>query len=119
MKKPVGVSGKPKLSAAGAANRWEQRETIAKILSLIAIPIVLAIVGWLVQSSLSDRSASQEYVKLSVSILKEPTSTASASPPSISGLESRPHVVDRLGDVIELHFLTGRPFQHDARRPCV
>jgi cytochrome b561 len=72
MTKAVGVSTKPKASAADPANRWEQRETVAKILSLIAIPIVLAIVGWLVQSSLSARSASQEYVKLSVSILKEP-----------------------------------------------
>lgn len=72
MKKPVDVAAKPKVPATDAGNRWEQREAIAKILSLIAIPIVLAIVGWLVQSSLSDRSASQEYVKLSVSILKEP-----------------------------------------------
>lgn len=69
MAEPIGVSVTP---TALTAKRWEQTEAIAKVLSLIAIPIVLAVVGWFVQSSLSAQTASQEYVKLSVSILKEP-----------------------------------------------
>jgi len=51
---------------------WERMERIAKLLSLIAIPVVLAIGGWLIQNSLADRNVSQEYVKLAVTILKEP-----------------------------------------------
>jgi WD40 repeat protein len=62
----------PNERAPNSASQWDQIEKTARILSLIAIPVVLAIVGWFVQSSLSDRNVSQEYVKLSVSILKEP-----------------------------------------------
>jgi WD domain, G-beta repeat len=58
--------------AVKAVDRWDQLEKTAKVLSVIAIAVVLAIVGWLIQSSLSERNVSQEYVKLAVSILKEP-----------------------------------------------
>jgi WD40 repeat protein len=57
---------------AKTAFKWDQVEKVARVLSLIAIPVVLAIVGWIVQNSLSDRSVGQEYVKLSLDILKEP-----------------------------------------------
>lgn len=50
---------------------WDTIEQIAKITPLVAIPVVLAIVGWLTQDSLAKRNVSQEYVKLAVSILKE------------------------------------------------
>jgi WD40 repeat protein len=46
-------------------------EKIAKILSLVAIPVVLAIFGWLIQNRLSERNVSQEYVKLAVSVLEK------------------------------------------------
>jgi WD40 repeat protein len=49
-------------------------ESIAKILSLVAIPVVLAVVGWTVQNGLSERNLSQEYVKLAVTILEKPKS---------------------------------------------
>lgn len=55
-----------------AADKWEHFERLAKLLSLVAIPVVLAVVGWLIQNSLAERSVSQEYVKLAVTILKEP-----------------------------------------------
>jgi WD40 repeat protein len=51
--------------------RWDRIEVAARVLSLIAIPVVLAIVGWAIQESLASRSVSQEYVKLAISILKE------------------------------------------------
>jgi WD40 repeat protein len=47
-------------------------ERLAKLLSLVAIPVVLAVVGWFIQNSLAERNVSQEYVKLAVTILKEP-----------------------------------------------
>lgn len=45
---------------------------VAKILSLIAIPVVLAVVGWLVQDKLATRTVSKDYVQLAVSILSQP-----------------------------------------------
>jgi WD40 repeat protein len=51
---------------------WEKLERAAKVLSLVAIPVALAFGGWLIQNSLAERSVSQEYVKLAVTILKEP-----------------------------------------------
>ena len=46
-------------------------EQLSKIVSLVAIPVILALVGWAIQDSLTKRSVSQEYVALAVSILKE------------------------------------------------
>ena len=46
-------------------------EQIAKIASAIAIPIVLAIVGWFIQRQSVNNSLNQEYIKLAVSVLKE------------------------------------------------
>jgi WD40 repeat protein len=50
-------------------------EKTAKILSLVAIPLVIALFGWIIQNQLSQRSLSQEYVKLAVSILQSPKSS--------------------------------------------
>ena len=50
-------------------------ERIAKILSLVAIPIVLAVFGWIIQDRLSEQNLSQEYVKLAVTILEKPKSS--------------------------------------------
>ena len=48
-------------------------ERLAKILSLIAIPIVIAAIGWMIQDVLSQRAVSKDYVQLAVTILtKEP-----------------------------------------------
>jgi WD40 repeat protein len=62
----------PRTAQPNAVDRWDQLEKGARVLSWVAIPLVLAVVGWLIQSSLSERNVSQEYVKLAVSILKEP-----------------------------------------------
>lgn len=50
-------------------------EKVAKILSLVAIPIVIAVFGWIIQDGLSKRNMSQEYVKLAMSILEKPKSS--------------------------------------------
>lgn len=49
----------------------ENFERISKILSIAAIPIVLAVAGWLVQKQLAYQSTKKEYVQLAVSILSE------------------------------------------------
>ena len=48
---------------------WDLAERITRILSLLAIPVVIAIVGALIQSSLARRTVSQQYVQVAVSIL--------------------------------------------------
>jgi hypothetical protein len=70
MTKPTGQAPRSE-AVAETAGMLDQLEKIAKILSSIAIPLVLVIFGWLVQNSLSERNVSQEYVKLSISILRE------------------------------------------------
>jgi Putative peptidoglycan binding domain len=48
---------------------WDLAERITRILSLVAIPVVIVWLGGLIQSSLARRSVSQQYVQVAVSIL--------------------------------------------------
>jgi hypothetical protein len=52
------------------ADSLERAERIAKILSLLLIPVVLAIGGWLVNAALEKQDADQQYVKLALEILR-------------------------------------------------
>jgi hypothetical protein len=54
-----------------ANDRWASIDRVTRLASLIAIPVVIAVSGWLIQDSLSSRNVSQEYVKLAVSILTQ------------------------------------------------
>ncbi|MGH8521089.1 MAG: WD40 repeat domain-containing protein [Gammaproteobacteria bacterium] len=54
----------------------EIAEQLAKILSLVAIPVVLGVGGWVLQSSMSDDKTKQEYVKLAVTIINDPKGDA-------------------------------------------
>jgi hypothetical protein len=56
-------------------NFWDTAEKISKTVSIAAIPIVLAIGGWLIQKRLQDQTLRRDYVQLAVSILKEPNSS--------------------------------------------
>jgi hypothetical protein len=51
---------------------WDAIERISKTLSIAAIPVVLAVGGWIIQQRLQDQTVSRDYVQLAVSILKEP-----------------------------------------------
>jgi WD40 repeat protein len=51
---------------------WDTLERVAKVTSIVAIPIVLAAIGWVIQNQLAERSLNRDYVQLAVSILKEP-----------------------------------------------
>jgi hypothetical protein len=44
----------------GPTNSWDTIERIARILSLAAIPVVLGIVGWLIQESLQKQTISRD-----------------------------------------------------------
>jgi hypothetical protein len=54
---------------------WDRVETISRTLSIAAIPVLLAIVGWLVQRQVQKQSVGKDYVQLAVSILREPDSS--------------------------------------------
>ena len=41
---------------------WERVETPAKVVSMVALPIVIAIGGWLIQKSVMQQSDSKNYV---------------------------------------------------------
>ena len=49
-------------------------ERLAKILSLVAIPIVVAVLRWMIQNRLGGENIKLEYVKVAVSILQKPSS---------------------------------------------
>ena len=56
-------------------SKWEAIERVSKTLSIAAIPIVLAVGGWVLQERLQDQTVSRDYVQLAVTILKEPNSS--------------------------------------------
>ena len=47
----------------------QRYELKARIVSLLAIPILVAVFGWLIQTEVSEKSLRKEYVQLAVSIL--------------------------------------------------
>ncbi|TAJ59154.1 MAG: hypothetical protein EPO53_33560 [Variovorax sp.] len=49
--------------------QWEIRKIVAGWIAAIAIPIAIAIGGWLINLALKDRDAQTKYIELSVSIL--------------------------------------------------
>jgi len=51
--------------------KLDSLERLAKILSLIAIPILIAVIGSHIQDAIAKRSVNQEYVKIAVSILSK------------------------------------------------
>ena len=57
---------------------WEKAERAAKIVSLVGIPAVVALFGWIIQQSLADKTVNKNYVQIAVSILSDPE-TASDS----------------------------------------
>lgn len=67
------VSGTP--AEFGKPDPWSRLETISRILSIAAVPIVLALGGWIVQRQLQKQSVGKDYVQLAVSILREPDSS--------------------------------------------
>jgi len=57
---------------AKASSVWDKLESSSKIISAIAIPIVIAIGGWWIQNSITRQSISKDYVALAISVLEKP-----------------------------------------------
>lgn len=49
----------------------DKTHTVASILSLVLIPTAIAVVGWWIQSSLSEQSVKKDYVQIAVGILSD------------------------------------------------
>ncbi len=45
---------------------------VAQIFALIVLPIVVAVVGWVAQKSLTDTSTRKDYVQMALQVLREP-----------------------------------------------
>ena len=58
---------------------WKKWESASKTVSALAIPIVIAIGGWLIQQSISTQSVNKDYVTLALSILEKPKSQVDPS----------------------------------------
>ncbi len=60
---------------ADALKSWlENIESVSKITAAIAIPIVIAIGGWWIQSSLSTQAVSKDYVNMALSLIRSRSS---------------------------------------------
>jgi hypothetical protein len=65
-----------------APNYWlDNAEKVSRILSIAAIPVVIAVGSWLIQRQLQGQSIQRDYVQLAVSILQNPD--PSKVPPEI------------------------------------
>ncbi len=65
-----------------ALESWvDTAEKISRMLSIAAIPVVIAFGGWLIQRQLQDQTIRRDYVQLAVSILQNPD--PSKIPPEI------------------------------------
>jgi hypothetical protein len=54
------------------ADRWARAEQFFRILSLVTLPLVVAVGGWVIQRELQDQAVKRDYVQIAVSILREP-----------------------------------------------
>jgi len=63
------------------ADTLDTAEKISRIFSIVAIPLVLGIGGWLLQRRLQDQSTRRDYVKLALTILQ--SKDVSKMPPEI------------------------------------
>ena len=52
----------------------DELKTRVSIFSTIATPIVIAIVGWWIQSSISQDGLKKDYVQIAINILNSPES---------------------------------------------
>jgi hypothetical protein len=64
-------AGSSERSKVSKKDLWEVVESTSKIIAALAIPVVLGVGGWLIQSTVSQQSVSKDYVSLATSILQK------------------------------------------------
>lgn len=60
-----------RLKAEARGGGWDRFEQVARVLSLAAIPVAVALGGWWIQERLAAQNVSRDYVQLAVSILRD------------------------------------------------
>ena len=50
---------------------WDKLKAGATVFSLIAVPVVLAVGGWVIQQRIAEQSTRREYVQLALGILRD------------------------------------------------
>lgn len=50
---------------------WEVVESVSRIFATLAIPVILAVGGWVIQGTVSQQTVSKDYVSLATSILQK------------------------------------------------
>lgn len=51
---------------------------MAQIIALLAMPLVVGLIGWWTQKSITETAAQKDYVQLAIGLLKEPASSENA-----------------------------------------
>jgi len=85
----------------------DKAKDIAQIVSMIAVPAVVAVFGWMIQTTIKDRELQRDYLQISVSMLsskdtKEPLRKWAAE-------VFRQNSPVLLGDVLVLELANGAP----------
>ena len=101
---PLDSSGNPS-AAASREQAWERAKSAATILSAIAIPVVVAIVGNSFSSAMKEREVQGKFVELAVQILREEPTKQDA------GLRSWATTI--------LNDYSGVPFSADTRNALI
>lgn len=57
------------------ASLLDQLESISKIVAALAVPIVIAVVGWRVQTTVADEGIKKDYVTMALAILRDDKAT--------------------------------------------
>ncbi len=52
-------------------DNYDKAKDISQIISLIAIPVLIALGGWMIQKSIKDQEIKRDYLKLAVEILSK------------------------------------------------
>lgn len=51
---------------------FDKLQSIAQILSLLAIPVLVAIFGWKIQEEMKDKEVRRDFVQIAISVLSSP-----------------------------------------------
>ncbi len=85
----------------------ETFERIVKIISAIAVPVIIGVFGWMIQANISDKNLERDYVQIAVGIL--------SSDNSDPGL--RDWAVDMLNTYAEIKF--DQKIEQDLKRGTI
>lgn len=53
---------------------FDKAKDIAQVAAMVAVPIILAVGGWSIQSTINEREVQRDYLRLAVEVLANPQS---------------------------------------------